>query len=528
MTAGGVPAIDFGPANRLPENQPASFRSAMDSIPGSGKSHTGTQGSGSPGACTVSSKCYLPNVLVNQWIMPRLAKSKNLLVFLRTAIRQTERDSDGNIVALHAVQRTPRPGKLEWKARLSEEIRDWYNPIDSETFTKKSLVITAKVFIDATELGDVLATSGVNFGQGIEVPHEDSTTYESGCGQAQTLTFYAELLGAVPTDPYVPPLGADGGIGWPDGTHFTANGGADWRHAWTWRRSSDTSTNKSIYSVNIGDITQQNLGNDLDTAYPLLPIAETKAEVLRGWAGGVNVTALRMLEDRAFGWYWYLKNTSKLVDPSWNSRLVLNRTSSGTIHGLSKMVYWRDSRRAIGIDGYRLTHPPLRDVPGATGVKFADRVALGDYNDDTHHLRMPECIYPAYLGTGRGEGAKPYYIPLRALLVGGVGNLLVAGKTLAQSFHANSNTRLHPSEWSTGVAAGGTAVMMVRKRWTSSDALANVKDVQSFLNSSSVGAPLDWTGIINNTDGPHGSACELGRCDPATQFMSVVWCLEYL
>ena len=32
---------------------------------------------------------------------------------------------------------------------------------------------------------------------------------------------------------------------------------------------------------------------------------------------------------------------------------------------------------------------------------------------------------------------------------------------MAESFRANANTRLHPSEWTTGVAAGGAAVLMV-------------------------------------------------------------------
>ena len=50
-------------------------------------------------------------------------------------------------------------------------------------------------------------------------------------------------------------------------------------------------------------------------------------------------------------------------------------------------------------------------------------------------------------GQNNAQGGKPYYIPLRALMVGGAPNLLAAGKTMSQSFHANSNTRLHPSEW---------------------------------------------------------------------------------
>ena len=57
--------------------------------------------------------------------------------------------------------------------------------------------------------------------------------------------------------------------------------------------------------------------------------------------------------------------------------------------------------------------------------------ALGDYNDDIHHLKngstaafKVRCTYPAYLGGPGylGEGAKPFYLPLRALTVGGVPN----------------------------------------------------------------------------------------------------------
>ena len=188
--------------------------------------------------------------------------------------------------------------------------------------------------------------------------------------------------------------------------------------------------------MNDGDTSQQNSGNDLDSAY-LFPTSEAvKSEIRSGWCGGLNLTALRMLEDRAYGWYWFMRNSSVYLDPTWPERLVLNHTTSGTAHGLSKMVYWRDTRRAIGIDGYRLTHPPLRDVLGVTGEHFNDSVALGDYNDDTHELQTPSCIYPPYMsGQNNAQGGKPYYIPLRALLVGGAPNLLATGKTMSQSFH---------------------------------------------------------------------------------------------
>ncbi len=128
MTAGGVPAIDFDSANESPDNQPASFRDAMRFIPGDGHPHNDTDGSGSPGACSVSTKCYPPDDFVRNWVGPRLARTagQNLKVFLRTAIVGADRDAgNGTLLALHAVQRTPTAAVPEWSQRLSDELTDW-------------------------------------------------------------------------------------------------------------------------------------------------------------------------------------------------------------------------------------------------------------------------------------------------------------------------------------------------------------------------------------------------------------------
>ena len=115
--------------------------------------------------------------------------------------------------------------------------------------------------------------------------------------------------------------------------------------------------------------------------------------------------------------------------------------------------------------------------------------------------------YPDYIFD---HVTKPSYVPFRALMVGDASNLLVAGKTMSQTFHANGATRLHPSEWTTGVAAAGTAVLMVRNQWTSADAYTNVDAVRSFLNSTTIGQPLDWSGAPPS--GQRGYSCQLGRC----------------
>jgi hypothetical protein len=81
-----------------------------------------------------------------------------------------------------------------------------------------------------------------------------------------------------------------------------------------------------------------------------------------------------------------MKNISVAINTSWVDRLTLNYTTAGTRHGLSKVPYLRDTRRAIGLGGFRLLHAPLRDTNGPTGEHFADTVALGDYNDGAPRL----------------------------------------------------------------------------------------------------------------------------------------------
>ena len=83
---------------------------------------------------------------------------------------------------------------------LSRTLLDWYSPADSPMFTKNVYTISAKIFIEATELGDILVTSGAPYAQGMEVPFEDNFTL-ANCGQATTLTYYMTLLDEVRTGP---------------------------------------------------------------------------------------------------------------------------------------------------------------------------------------------------------------------------------------------------------------------------------------------------------------------------------------
>jgi ATP-dependent protease ClpP protease subunit len=68
--------------------------------------------------------------------------------------------------------------------------------------------------------------------------------------------------------------------------------------------------------------------------------------------------------------------------------------------------------------------------------------------------------------------------------------LLVAGKAMAQTFLANSATRLHPIEWASGVAAGVAAADMARHRSTSRQLLERIDELQEKIAAQT---PIEWT-----------------------------------
>ena len=200
MTASAVSAIDFG--HRAPDDMSKSFTDLLHAL-GSPTN---------PGECWVSSMCYQPTTLLREYIEPTLAALPNLRVFNNTVITSTvpcaaEREggatganpkpghggarsgAGGTICALKAVQRSTRDTRAGagWSQLLSESIQDWYAPAPSAAFEKTVLVLSGKVFIDATEFGDVLVTGAATklrlpVVQGVEETAEASSRMDDKCG----------------------------------------------------------------------------------------------------------------------------------------------------------------------------------------------------------------------------------------------------------------------------------------------------------------------------------------------------------
>jgi hypothetical protein len=136
----------------------------------------------------------------------------------------------------------------------------------------------------------------------------------------------------------------------------------------------------------------------------------------------------------------------------------------GTEDGLAKCPYIRESRRIramftvleqhVGTDARMVeTGAPREEVKSAS---FADSVGLGSYRIDLH----PSTGGDNYIDIS----SLPFEIPLGALIPIRMKNLLAACKNIGTTHITNGCYRLHPVEWNIGEAAGLLAAWVKNKK----------------------------------------------------------------
>lgn len=143
-----------------------------------------------------------------------------------------------------------------------------------------------------------------------------------------------------------------------------------------------------------------------------------------------------------------------------------------TIKGSASTLGVRESRRVCGLSS-------VEDSDVECGNKRSDVVVHNAwFLIDIHN--------PA--GGGQAEGhsqpAKPYDIPLGALIPRGVKNLLTAGRCISGSHRAHASYRVMSICMATGEAAGVTASIALKKGIPVED--VNATDVQSVLSDRGI------------------------------------------
>lgn len=177
----------------------------------------------------------------------------------------------------------------------------------------------------------------------------------------------------------------------------------------------------------------------------------------------------------------------------------------GTVDGLAKAVYVRESRRIRAL--FTVTEQHIgREMrgEGAGSAVFDDSVGIGFYRIDLH----PSTAGRTYVDID----CFPFQIPLGSLIPQDTANLLAANKNIGSTHITNGAYRLHPVEWSIGEAAGALAVFCAtggrRPAEVHADAVVRA-DYQRLL-SGRLGIALAWDDDIR-TGGSRSAAVVTAR-----------------
>ena len=345
-------------------------------------------------------------------------------------------------------------------------------------------VYTAKYFVDATDLGDLLPMAGVEYSLGAEAK---SDTDEPDAPASARPDWIQPITSVVALEhrpsgenhTITPPanyatLKAQQNYTIVDGyISKVFQSGVD---MWTYRRYIDTA-NFSDPAFPC-DLSMLNMGaNDYQEATLPSGSASQDAAIIAG------------ARQAALGFVYWLQTEVPRDDGSGHGypNLKVRTDQFGTSDGTSSQPYIREGRRIKA--RYTIVQQDLDQAyrGGPRAKNYADSCGIGFYGGlDIHALAavgMPQQFITIW----------PFQIPLRALIPVRVTNLLPACKNIGTTHITNGAYRLHPVEWNVGESAGYLARFALANN-VSPDTVATtptlLRAFQHLLLS--VGVPLFW------------------------------------
>lgn len=436
-----------------------------------------------PGAGYVSPICAEPRVIhdvLNSFIAPYRGNEKIKVILNHTLV----------------------DAQTEGKTLLSVRIKN--------SLTGKIEEIEAKLFIDATELGDLLPIAGIEYVTGFESQTETGEPSAPLEAQPQNMQAFSACF-AISYDSkkehviekpnnyekwrkFKMPFFDEPWIGWNSvdprtlgPLNFTFNpldnenplsvranqkDNPGSGNLWTFRRilaAHHFETPEKFTDISLVNWPQ------LD--YVERSIIDVSPEEKDLAIAGAKEQSLSLL-------YWMQTEAPRVDGKVGWPGLKLRKDVVDSADGLAKHVYVRESRRIKAL--YTVVEQDVsfavRGIQGAR--KFEDSVGVGHYRIDLH----PSTFGDNYLDVA----SCPYQIPLKSLIPREKENVIAAGKNIGVTHITNGCFRLHPTEWNIGESAGVLAALSIR-RATSPHSFASgerLNELQSQLSLQ--GIELAW------------------------------------
>lgn len=143
---------------------------------------------------------------------------------------------------------------------------------------------------------------------------------------------------------------------------------------------------------------------------------------------------------------------------------IENQQNSSLLPSFALHPYYRESRRLRGIS--TVTEQDILPIVGGKVAKLpinaegiCSAVAIGNYANDHHYTSGDIPLQPKSIRWGGRWTGTPFTIPYSALIPASTDGLLVCEKNISVSHIANGATRLQPTVMNIGQAAGMAAAL---------------------------------------------------------------------
>ncbi len=314
------------------------------------------------------------------------------------------------------------------------------------------LIVKATISIDATELGDAVASAGLPFSLGMEAGDETG----EDVGVVETNNIVQDLTWVAVLKNYG--MDADCTIAKPAGYNPMEFDGV----------CTEYYNNKSMKAPNVDARKMLDYGKLPHDKYMI------------NWPNSGNDTYLNIIDLSPAEKHKELEKAKQttlrfvyfIQQQLGFKHLGLTNDEFPTDDRLALMAYHREGRRLQGMVSMHIKH--IADPFHQKEALYRTGISVGDYPIDHHHKKNPAA--PQHLDF---YPVPSYNIPLGALIPEKETGLIAAEKAISVTNVVNGTTRLQPVVILTGQAAGTLAALSIKQQKTPQ--LVSVRDVQAAL-----------------------------------------------
>lgn len=373
--------------------------------------------------------------------------------------------------------------------------------------TSNRFTVSAKVTLEATDLGDLLEVGEIESRVGQEAQHETGeailpTDARPQCQQSITFGVLVECTEPGKGVPIGKPEGYDRDP-WLNlheftGRFWTKDGAGSWQK---WDFFSDFGifryrrllrAHGYEKKVRPGDVSVINWGTSSEPDRPFCCGNDYRPGRLVGVSREERQKHIQRARDRTRAYIHYLQTHGV---PDLKPRGDLTWTPDG----IALEPYIREARRGVALTTIRHEDVAESFYPNTARARcFDDTVGIGQYHYlDLHGNDEKGHVSPR----GKDVVALPFSLPLGSLVPVNTDGLILSAKSLGTTHITNAAYRMHPMEWAIGEASGYLAVFSL---WTGREprALATdktqIRKIQGFMARN--GIPIFWFDDIGHDD----------------------------